>query len=103
MSWSRASSRSLVCHAGHVKKLPGRTTDLLTDADWLVHLLECGLLAGSFIPPGGHQGRPGRVPNRAKVAQQRVSEIARLGTCCKMPGSRSTQWRPPSLPSAGGR
>jgi transposase len=22
-----------------------------SDARWLVHLLECGLLAGSFIPP----------------------------------------------------
>jgi transposase len=21
------------------------------DAEWLAHLLECGLLAGSFIPP----------------------------------------------------
>jgi len=38
----------LVCNAGHVKNVPGRKTDL---ADWLVHLLECGLLAGSFIPP----------------------------------------------------
>jgi transposase len=40
----------LVCNAGHVKNVPGRKTDL-ADADWLVHLLECGLLAGSFIPP----------------------------------------------------
>src|SRR5690348_13582214 len=34
----------LVCNAGHVKNVPGRKTDLLTDADWLAHLLECGLL-----------------------------------------------------------
>ena len=40
----------LVCNAGHVKNVPGRKTDL-ADAGWLVHLLECGLLAGSFIPP----------------------------------------------------
>jgi hypothetical protein len=39
----------LVCNAGHVKNVPGRKTDL-ADADWLAHLLECGLLAGSFIP-----------------------------------------------------
>jgi hypothetical protein len=40
----------LVCNAGHVKNVPGRKTDS-RDAEWLVHLLECGLLAGSFIPP----------------------------------------------------
>ena len=42
----------LVCNAGHVKNVPGRKTDL-ADAEWLVHLLECGLLRGSFIPPAG--------------------------------------------------
>lgn len=40
----------LVCNAGHVKNVPGRKTDL-ADAEWLAHLLECGLLRGSFIPP----------------------------------------------------
>jgi transposase len=40
----------VVCNAGHVKNVPGRKTDL-SDAEWLVHLLECGLLRGSFIPP----------------------------------------------------
>src|SRR5215472_18387640 len=40
----------LVCNAGHVKNVPGRKTDF-SGAEWLVHLLECGLLAGSFIPP----------------------------------------------------
>ena len=39
----------LVCNAGHVKNVPGRKTDM-ADAEWLVQLLECGLLAGSFIP-----------------------------------------------------
>jgi len=39
----------LVCNAGHVKNVPGRKTDM-ADAEWLCQLLECGLLAGSFIP-----------------------------------------------------
>jgi hypothetical protein len=39
----------LVCNAGHVKNVPDRKTDL-ADAEWLAQLLECGLLAGSFIP-----------------------------------------------------
>jgi transposase len=68
----------LVCNAGHVKNVPGRKTDL-ADADWLAHLLECGLLAGSFIPPAGVKAVRDVIRYRAKVAQQRVSEIARLG------------------------
>ena len=39
----------LICNAAHVKNVPGRKTDY-ADAEWLAHLLECGLLAGSFIP-----------------------------------------------------
>ena len=50
-----------------------------TDADWLVHLLECGLLAGSFIPPAEIKATRDVFRYRTKVAQQRVSEIARLG------------------------
>src|SRR5271169_5026759 len=68
----------LVCNAGHVKNVPGRKTDL-ADADWLVHLLECGLLAGSFIPPADVKAARDVIRYRAKVAQQPVSEIARLG------------------------
>jgi transposase len=44
-----------------------------------VHLLECGLLAGSFIPPAEIKAARDVLRYRAKVAQQRVSEIARLG------------------------
>jgi transposase len=68
----------LVCNAGHVKNVPGRKTDF-SDAQWLVHLLECGLLAGSFIPPAEIKAARDVLRYRAKVAQQRVSEIARLG------------------------
>src|SRR5919197_2091221 len=68
----------LVCNAGHVKNVPGRKTDL-ADAEWLVHLLECGLLAGSFIPPAQIKAARDVIRSRTKVAQQRVREIARLG------------------------
>ena len=70
--------RVLVCNAGHVKNVPGRKTDL-ADAEWLAQLLECGLLAGSFIPPADVKAVRDVIRYRAKVAQQRVSEIARLG------------------------
>ena len=44
-----------------------------------MHLLECGLLAGSFIPPAEIKAARDVIRYRAKVAGQRVSEIARLG------------------------
>jgi transposase len=44
-----------------------------------VHLLECGLLAGSFIPPAEIKAARDVFRYRAKVVQQRTSEIARLG------------------------
>ena len=54
------------CNAGHVKNVPGRKTDL-ADAEWLVQLLECGLLAGSFIPPAEIKAARDVIRYRAKV------------------------------------
>jgi hypothetical protein len=68
----------LVCNAGHVKNVPGRKTDL-ADAEWLAHLLECGLLAGSFIPPAEIKAARDVIRYRTKVVQSRVSEVQRLG------------------------
>jgi transposase len=41
---------TLVVNAQHVKKVPGRKTDV-SDAEWLAMLARSGLLRGSFIPP----------------------------------------------------
>ncbi len=71
-------ARVLICNAAHVKNVPGRKTDY-ADAEWLAHLLECGLLAGSFIPPAQVKAARDVIRYRAKIAQQRVAEIARLG------------------------
>ena len=68
----------LVCNAGHVKNVPGRKTDL-ADADWLAHLLECGLLRGSFIPPADIKAVRDVIRYRTKVVQARTAEIQRLG------------------------
>jgi hypothetical protein len=72
-------------------------------AQWLVHLLECGPLAGSFIPPAEIKAARDVLRYRTKVAQQRVSEIARLGNVLQEPGSRSTRWPAPLPPGPGGR
>jgi transposase len=69
----------LVCNAAHVKNVPGRKTDL-ADAEWLAHLLECGLLAGSFIPPARVKAARDVIRYRAKITQSRTSEVQRLGS-----------------------
>src|ERR687883_2118136 len=51
----------LLVNARHVKNVPGRKSDAL-DAVWLAELTECGLLRGSFIPPGADRGDPGVGP-----------------------------------------
>jgi transposase len=68
----------LVCNAGHVKNVPGRKTDY-ADAEWLAHLLECGLLKGSFMPPADIKAARDVLRYRAKVVQSRTSEVQRLG------------------------
>jgi transposase len=71
-------ARVLVCNAGHVKNVPGRKTDM-ADAEWLVQLLECGLLAGSFIPEAKVKAARDVIRYRKKITGSRTSEIQRLG------------------------
>jgi transposase len=78
----------LVCNAGHVKNVPGRKTDL-ADAEWLAHLLECGLLAGSFIPPAEIKAARDVVRYRAKIVQSRTSELQRLGNVLQDAGIKT--------------
>ena len=42
--------KCLLVNAGHVKRVPGRKTDV-RDAQWLCQLLEAGLLKPSLVPP----------------------------------------------------
>ena len=39
----------LLVNPRHLKKVPGRKTDV-SDAEWIAQLLQCGLLRGSFVP-----------------------------------------------------
>jgi transposase len=68
----------LVCNAGHVRNVPGRKTDL-SDAEWLVALLECGLLRGSFIAPAQIKAARDVIRYRTKLTESRTSELQRLG------------------------
>jgi transposase len=40
----------LLVNPEHIKKVPGRKTDV-TDSEWIAELLQYGLLQGSFVPP----------------------------------------------------
>ena len=40
----------LLVNAAHIKRAPGRKTDV-QDSEWIAQLLEHGLLRGSFVPP----------------------------------------------------
>ena len=66
----------------------------MADAEWLAQLLECGLLAGSFIPPAEVKAARDVIRYRAKIAQQRVSEISRLGNVLQDAGIKldSVAW-----------
>ena len=92
----------LVCNAGHVKNVPGRKSDL-SDAEWLVQLLECGLLAGSFIPPADVKAARDVIRYRAKLTSRGPPRCSGSATCSKTPASRPTRWPPPSSPSPRGR
>lgn len=51
----------------HLKRVPGRKTDV-KDCEWIAHLLQCGLLQPSFIPP-----RP--IRELRELTRQRVQLI----------------------------
>jgi transposase len=67
----------LLVNAHHVKKVPGRKTDV-SDAAWLAQLLECGLLRGSFVPPPVIAQLRDLTRYRKKLVQQQVSETQRI-------------------------
>jgi len=61
----------------HVKAVSGRKTDV-RDAAWLAKLLECGLLAGSFVPPRAVRELRDVTRYRRRVAEERGRETQRL-------------------------
>jgi transposase len=67
----------LLVNATHVKKVPGRKTDV-ADAEWLARLLECGLLRGSFVPPEPIRDLRDLTRYRKKLIQDRAKEAQRL-------------------------
>lgn len=67
----------LLVNAHHVKRVPGRKTDV-SDAAWLAQLLECGLLRGSFVPPPVIAQLRDLTRYRKKLVQERAREVQRV-------------------------
>ena len=67
----------LLVNATHVKKVPGRKTDV-KDAEWLAQLLECGLLRDSFVPPRPIRELRDLTRYRKRLIQEPGREVQRV-------------------------
>jgi transposase len=67
----------LLVNAQHVKKVPGRKTDV-KDAEWPAQLLECGLLRASFVPPTVIRDLRDLTRYRKRLIEDRVRESLRV-------------------------
>jgi transposase len=67
----------LLVNATHVKKVPGRKTDV-QDCAWLAQLLEHGLLHGSFVPPAPIRELRDLTRYRKSLIQERAREANRV-------------------------
>lgn len=66
-----------VVNAQHVKRVPGRKTDV-KDAEWLAELMLYGLLKRSFIPPKPQQALRDLTRYRITVVQERSRLVNRV-------------------------
>jgi transposase len=66
-----------VINAQHLKKVPGRKTDV-TDAEWIAQLLQCGLLRPSFVPDRTQRDLRDLTRQRTRLVQQRVTVTNRI-------------------------
>ena len=67
----------VVANAQHVKKVPGRKTDV-KDAEWIADLLCHGLLRSSFVPPRPIRELRDLVRYRRKLVESQSAERNRL-------------------------
>lgn len=67
----------LLVNPRHLKKVPGRKTDV-KDAEWIAQLLQCGLLRGSFVPPRPVRQLRDLTRHRAQLANERTRVANRI-------------------------
>lgn len=67
----------LLVNPRHLKKVPGRKTDV-SDAQWIAQLLECGLLRGSFVPPRAVRDLRDLTRHRAQLSAEHTRLANRI-------------------------
>jgi transposase len=67
----------LLANAQHVKRVPGRKTDV-KDAEWLAQLLRHGLLQGSVVPDRAQRELQELARYRTSLVAERAAELNRL-------------------------
>ena len=77
-----------VVNAQHIKKVPGRKTDM-KDAEWIAQLLQCGLLKPSFLP---ERELRDLTRQQTKLVQQRNAVDNAFRKCWRPPISNWARW-----------
>jgi transposase len=67
----------LLVNPRHLKKVPGRKTDV-SDAEWIAQLLQCGLLRGSFVPGRALRNLRDLTRHRAQLAGEHTRVANRV-------------------------
>lgn len=67
----------LLVNARHLKQVPGRKSDV-RDCQWGAHLLQHGLLKGSFIPPRPQRELRDLTRHRTQVVEEKGRTINRI-------------------------
>ncbi|MBM4440143.1 MAG: IS110 family transposase [Candidatus Rokubacteria bacterium] len=67
----------VLVNARHVKMVPGRKTDV-RDCEWLAHLLECGLLRASLVPPRAVRDLRDLTRRRKSLIRERGHHVNRI-------------------------
>jgi len=67
----------LLVNAQHIKRVPGRKTDV-QDCEWIADLLQHGLLKGSFVPERAERELRELTRYRSSLVRERSAEVNRL-------------------------
>jgi transposase len=67
----------LLVNAQHIKKVPGRKTDV-KDAEWIAQLLQYGLLSSSFVPPPPVRELRDLTRQRTQLTRDRATVVNRV-------------------------
>src|SRR5438067_8292942 len=86
-----ASSTVVLANAHHVKAVPGRKTDV-RDSEWLLDLLQHGLVRASFIPEAPIRALRDLTRFRTALIGERTRASIGSRRCWKMPTSSWPRW-----------